>query len=176
MSMKSIVEQAKHDPDAFCQLYDRYSESSYRYAYFRVNSQQDAEDLVSSAWEKVLKKIGTFQSSNEKAFCAWLFQIIRNEIIDWYRKKNQKTLALDEELDTAESTEVNEATFNETQETLMDLFHALTHQQQEVLGLRFFADLKNKEIALQLGYSEDAVASHISRGLKILRQRMKKLP
>ncbi len=53
---------------------------------------------------------------------------------------------------------------------VMAALRTLSRRQQEVLVLRYFADLSEHEIATTLGMSRGAVKSHAHRGLAALRQ------
>jgi RNA polymerase sigma-70 factor (sigma-E family) len=48
--------------------------------------------------------------------------------------------------------------------------HGLSRRQQEVLVLRYYADLSEHDIATTLGMTRGAVKSHAHRGLAALRQ------
>lgn len=51
------------------------------------------------------------------------------------------------------------------------LIETLAPQRQKVVLLRFFAGLRNREIARVLGLDERTVASHLSRGIQDLHQK-----
>lgn len=54
------------------------------------------------------------------------------------------------------------------------MIQELPERQQEVVTMRFFAGMKNKEIAKALGISERSVASSLCRGLKSLHEKFSK--
>ncbi|MBO0846867.1 MAG: SigE family RNA polymerase sigma factor [Nocardioides sp.] len=54
-------------------------------------------------------------------------------------------------------------------ETVLDALRGLPRRQREVLGLRYYLDLSEAEIADMLGISRGAVKSHASRGAAALR-------
>lgn len=65
-----------------------YSDQLYRFALARVNNNQFAEDLVQEAFISALKSLANFKGeSSEK---TWLYTILRNKIIDYYRSKEKK--------------------------------------------------------------------------------------
>jgi RNA polymerase sigma-70 factor (ECF subfamily) len=63
-----------------------YADYLYRYAITRVNDQEQARDLVQETFLAALESLSRFEGkSTEK---TWLTAILRNKIIDLYRKKS----------------------------------------------------------------------------------------
>ena len=63
---------------------DNYGDYLYNYAYFRVNKTELAEDLVQDTFLSALKAQEGFKGeASEK---TWLTGILRNKIIDHYKK------------------------------------------------------------------------------------------
>lgn len=67
---------------------ESYSDQLYRFALSRVNNTQLAEDLVQDTFVSALNKLSSFRGdSTEK---TWLYSILRNKIIDYYRSSEKK--------------------------------------------------------------------------------------
>jgi RNA polymerase sigma-70 factor (sigma-E family) len=64
----------------------------------------------------------------------------------------------------------------ETRSTVLSALDRLTPRQREVLVLRYYSDLSEREIAAALGVSTGAVKSHASRGINNLRTELEELP
>jgi len=63
---------------------DKYGDDLFAWAYHRTGKRALAEDLVQETFLSALKSMGNFRGdSNEK---TWLFSILRNKIIDHFRK------------------------------------------------------------------------------------------
>ncbi|NEE26189.1 RNA polymerase subunit sigma-24, partial [Streptomyces sp. SID7982] len=59
--MMDLVERAQAgEADAFGRLYDQYSDTVYRYIYYRVGGKATAEDLTSETFLRALRRISTF--------------------------------------------------------------------------------------------------------------------
>lgn len=72
-----------------------YADYLYKFAYYRVNNDQLAEDLVQDTFLSALKARDTYKG--EAAEKTWLVSIIKNKIIDHYKKastKNESPLKL----------------------------------------------------------------------------------
>ncbi|MCL3780402.1 sigma-70 family RNA polymerase sigma factor [Prolixibacteraceae bacterium JC049] len=74
---------------------DNYSDMLYSFAYSRVNDDDIAADLVQDTFYSALKNEQQFRGdSSEK---TWLYNILRNKIIDHYRKAStQKSSSVDD--------------------------------------------------------------------------------
>jgi RNA polymerase sigma-70 factor (ECF subfamily) len=85
---------------------NQYSNELFRFAISRVNSREIAEDLVQDTFLSGLKSVKNFRGDcHEK---SWLYNILRNKIIDHYRKKTnqevkQSSLSTDSEEDKEET-------------------------------------------------------------------------
>jgi len=74
---------------------DRYTDYLFSYAFFKTGNREDAEDLVQETFLSAFKSLPGFKgNSTEK---TWLTSILKNKIIDYYRKK-KSGLSLDEYL------------------------------------------------------------------------------
>jgi RNA polymerase sigma-70 factor (TIGR02943 family) len=74
---------------------DSYSDYLYKFAYYRVNDQELAEDLVQDTFLSALKGRDTYKG--EAAEKTWLVSILKNKIIDHYKKastRNESPLKL----------------------------------------------------------------------------------
>src|SRR5688500_1355368 len=78
------VRASKGDPAAFGALYDRHFTAVYRYVYYRVRDDAEAEDLTSDVFMKALRAIRRYEP--RQAFLAWLYRIARNAVIDHVRR------------------------------------------------------------------------------------------
>src|SRR5438105_3700139 len=76
-----LVRLAGRDPDAFARLYDRFVQKVYRYAYRRVRSHADAEDITAQVFRRALEGIAGYDERGAP-FGAWLFRIARNLLVD----------------------------------------------------------------------------------------------
>src|SRR5437762_4944224 len=78
------VRARKGDAAAFGALYDRHVAAVYRYVYYRVHNDAEAEDLVSEVFMRAMKAIPRYEP--RQAFLAWLYRIARNAVIDRARR------------------------------------------------------------------------------------------
>ena len=167
-----IVQQAIDGNQwAFTQLYDIYFDRIYRYIYVRVRKQAEAEDLTQEVFIKALKAIGAYKKG-KAPFASWLFRIAHNQIIDHVRKHGRN---LETSLDDAPPTIASEdpVTMTEQRFEIAELNAAMMElptAQQEVISLRFIADLPIADVARILGKSEGTVKALQFNGTLSLRK------
>lgn len=166
--------------DAFRQLYDAYLPRVYAYVGYRVGPTEDVEDVVAEVFVKMAGGLRRFVWRGPGSFSAWLFRIAHNEIAGHYRRTGPRRRdeplesspeLRDERPDANPSPELTEQTA-----LIRRLVGALPPRRREVVLLKYFGGLRNREIAAILGLDERTVASHLSRGLDELRRRLEAAP
>ena len=165
---------ARCDAVSFTKLYRRHAQSVYRYVAARVGSRQAAEDVTSEAFKHAWSSRGTYRS--ERPFRAWLFGIVRHVLADHHRHARASTVVnLDVADRLADDVHGLDASHDqlELQEQCARLLALLNPEQQEVLYLRFVAELSYSEIAVVLGKREDAVKKTVYRARDEIRRRFK---
>jgi RNA polymerase sigma-70 factor (ECF subfamily) len=157
------------DADAFAGLYDTYVDEVYRFVLHRVNDEQTAEDITSQVFLKAWDNLGRYKVRG-LPFGAWLFQIARNTVIDYYRTRKE-TLPLDAEVTTQPDPAANVVRQVEKRlegEWLRSVLTRLTHEQREVLTLKFINGLKTEEVAKVMGKRQGAIRALQMRALQAL--------
>lgn len=170
-----LVEQAQRDPQAFRQLYAFYFPKLYAYVRYRVGKRQDAEDLVGETFLRVVAELGKFRWRAEGSFAAWIFRIAHNLVSNFYRQQRiGKNVTWEEMDEIPDNTLLLEelAVQQEQSAYILKLVGTLSARRQEVITLKFFGGLQNREIAQVLGLDERTVASHLCRGLEDLQRKM----
>jgi RNA polymerase sigma-70 factor (ECF subfamily) len=170
---KLLIAKAKQNIEAFEELYDYYLPKIFGYILNRVGHRQEAEDLTSQTFAKVLANLGRYEERGI-SFSAWVYRIATNTIIDNSRKK--KEFAMDPEIireslaGTSTISPEEQVCLLETGEELRHCLDQLKDDYQEVLSLKFFEELNNNEIAEILECKPSAVAVKVHRALKALKK------
>lgn len=158
--------------DTFIRIYDECFDDVYRYVCFKIGNKWDADDIVSDIFRKACEKQSTLKKiENPK---AWLFMIARNSVIDFYRKK--KSLLIGDDLEFYLNPLPFEDPFNQSDEMecLKKSLNYLSKEDLEITNLRYFADLRFKEIAEILDKTEQSLRVKSSRITKKLGLLVKK--
>ena len=168
---QSLVENAKNDIEAFSRLYDIYFPKIFRYISWRVGNKNDAEDIVSDIFTKILNKFDSFQWQKNATFSSWIFSIAHNTLVDYYRVRNKKSYFNIDDLPEVEASDIlpsEEWDRKQLFKKLYQMIQELPKHQAEIITMRFFSGMKNKEIAKVLKIEEKSVSSGLCRGLKTL--------
>jgi RNA polymerase sigma-70 factor (ECF subfamily) len=171
LELRGIITRAKSgDAGAFGELYSRYASLILRYLYARLREQESAQDLTQEVFVRVIKGIGGFEFRGEKSFLGWLYTIAGNVLIGQARRKRAISTPLDESLELVDphGQDAVHSIFDRV--ALQQAITQLTEDQQQVLALKFFADMTNQEIATTLGRTEGAVKALQHRALHALQQ------
>jgi RNA polymerase sigma-70 factor (ECF subfamily) len=161
----------------FKTVYDAEADSAFRYCLFRVSSRSQAIDIVQDVFIELWQ---TYQSGQViKNARALLFTILRNRIIDWYRKK--KSLSLDGMM--AKNGEYGyEPTDDKAYDSIMfgaetlgviQAINDLMPNYRDVVYLRLVEDRTPEEIAAVMKTNANVVSIRITRGLEKLRKNLK---
>lgn len=170
--------------ESFIQFYNQYIGDIYRFVYFRVNSQELAQDLSSESFLRLWQVIsgnagfGAALSSSAKSVQnprALLYQIARNLIADFYRGQSKMDVvlasSLPEFIQLPDGDNLIEKISNQSEvDQIMLAVKKIRPEQQEAVLLRYVNEMEIKEIAQILGKSEGAVRVLIHRGLGELRR------
>ena len=158
----------------FAKIYDKSVDKIYRFIYLKVNSQEIAEDLASETftrgWE-AFKKQGT-KIDNPQAF---LYQIARNLVTDYYRQKGQATLVSVENVALPQN---NEKSLEEMAMLTSDVDRVkaalarVNDNYRDIIIWYYLDEFTVPEIAKILNKSEEAVRVVIHRALKALREEL----
>lgn len=156
----------KRQQKKFLKAYDEFAPQIYRYIYLKVRSRQTAEDLSSEVFLKCLNYAR--QGKTIDNYRAFLYQISRNVIIDFFRKDSKISSVPIEgakELDSAVAFDKSVIQNIEIENALK----RLKQDYQDVIILYYVDDLSIKEICNILDKKESAVRVLIHRAITALK-------
>jgi RNA polymerase sigma-70 factor (ECF subfamily) len=165
-----LIKAARDDPQAFGKLYQRYIHQVVRYLYSRLGNIRDAEDVAAQTFISAFEAFGSFK--RDKYFSSWLFTIARNKSVDHYRK-SRPTEQLEESTLPA-SHEAPEKLLERSDELndIARLIRKLPDEDQELMRLRFVAELSFQEMAALLHRRNEAVKKAVYRILAKIKAQM----
>ena len=130
----------------------------------RVSNDETAKDILQEVFLKIHTHIGTLR--NTEKLQSWVFQIARNTIIDYYRRRKPLS-QIDESLAAWEGDNDLEAK-EELSDCIKEIIMALPEKYREALILTEYQGLKQKDLEKKLYLSSSGAKSRIQRGrLKI---------
>ncbi|MBI4239532.1 RNA polymerase sigma factor [Candidatus Uhrbacteria bacterium] len=162
----------KGDAESFGPIFDHYHEKIYRFIYLKVPTGQDAEDITAEtflkAWQylKEQKKISSLQ--------AFLYQIARNLVIDFYRKRGTVIESIDEQeiviADRGDLTLEEKVMLKSDMVQIEAGLRQLKDAYREVIALHYLNELSLAETGNVIGKSHGATRVLLHRGMKALKQ------
>jgi len=159
----------RRDAEAFGELYVLHLDRIYRYIFYRVGSEVDAEDLTEQVFLRAWEAIEGYRHQRYP-FSSWLYRIAHNAVIDHYRTR--KDLRPLDSLSFSLADEAlgpEELLARKTEAAcLHEAIARLPEEQQHVVSLRFIEGLRHAQVALILGKSEGAVRVIQHRALAAL--------
>ena len=173
--VRKLVERGQQgDRGALEELYLIHFDRIYSYLHMTVGNRHDAEDLTTQTFMRMLESIGKFRFQSAP-FSAWLFRIAHNLAMDHFRanRRWQPEEEVPEPRDSEEAS-AEDAAFHEIgRQSMLELIDRLSHEQQQVLTLKFVFNFGNQEAATVLGKTEGAVKSLQHRALLSLQKQLR---
>lgn len=167
----STDRQTKSSREIFAELYEEFLDKVFRYMQYKVNNRHLAEDLTSKVFEKALTNFSRY-SSDKALFSTWIFSIARNVVIDHYRVNGKRHIvSVEKTLDRPSGDPSPEEEFERKEEVqrLQGCLAQLSQEDQEIIRLKFGAELNNRQIAKMLDLSETNVGTKLYRAVRKLR-------
>jgi RNA polymerase sigma-70 factor (ECF subfamily) len=179
----ALVAQAREgDARAFAELVRRYEGKIFRLAQHVTENRADAEDVLQETFMKAYEHLDQFQGNSK--FYTWIVRIAVNQsLMKLRRRKTDRSVSLDETIDTGEDTVVREvAAWDEDPEQrfsreelgqiLDSAIQSLEPLYRSVFVLRDMEELSTEETADALGLSVPAVKSRLLRARLQLREKL----
>ena len=160
--------------DQFAEKYQQFFPRVFAYVYGRIHNVHQTEDLVSEVFERAFLKMGSLR--NDEAFATWLFTIARNLVTSHARKRGRESIVDPDILKSVVATSIsveNEVLVREEVAAVVECLKKFPQREQDIVSLKFDAELTNGQIARVMGLSEANVRVILFRTLRKLRETMK---
>lgn len=170
VSDTELVKQTKQgEVDAYGELYDRYFKQLYRYIFFRVQNQEEAEDLTETVFLRTLESIQRRRAPIDN-FQGWLFRSAHNLVIDHYRTTRSQ-VSLEKIADLQDSGLLPESKVQQDIDsvTLASAIGTLSPELQQIIACRFISGMSHAETSKIMGLNQGYLRVLQFRALKQLR-------
>ncbi|WP_299053536.1 RNA polymerase sigma factor [uncultured Polaribacter sp.] len=165
-----LIQQLKNSKTknkAFKIVVSDYKERLYWHIRKIVINHDDTDDVLQNTFIKVFKNIDTFKEDS-KLF-SWMYRIATNESITFINKRAKKnTLNIEDYQQELVSNLQHDALFtgNEIQLILQKAIATLPQKQQLVFNMKYFDELKYKDISEILDTSIGALKASYFHAVK----------
>lgn len=148
------------------QFYRRIENDLRRFAASIARHQQEADDLIQSAWEKALyvQDIETWPYYKQK---AWFYRVMKNQLIDLKRKQAKESSYTDERDEPVFIVSGYSAI------EMIELLESLTPTQSSIVFKRYWVGLSSQEIGEQLQIPASTVRYQLANAIQTLRSLLK---
>jgi RNA polymerase sigma-70 factor (ECF subfamily) len=163
------------DRDAFRALYGKYKDRVFSIAlYYFHGDRTAASDVTQQVFLKLITSIGQFRGDAE--FSTWLYRLVVNACMDAARSRGEAAISADRlRLEAFAAPGSQEEDFARAQmaQSVRAAVSALPPKFRIAVLLRYFEDLSYEQMARALHCSMGTVASRLSRGHRMLAERLK---
>lgn len=148
-------------------VWNEFSGQIRGYLLKKVKVEDDADDLVQEIFIKIHKNLA--QLEDEKKLAPWIYQIVRNSLTDYYRKRDIETSELDEENTASLELETDDIYSACVSGCLKVFIDRLPEKYKDPLVLSDLKELKQKDIAEQMNLSYSGLKSRVQRGREMIK-------
>lgn len=152
----------KNQPDkAMRLLIKKYNSRIYNHIRGILISHDDTHDVAQEVFIKVWQNINSFRG--DSGLFTWMYRIATNESLNFIRRNKKHTLFQSETSEqylTGLLTSEKEISGDEIQMKLQKALIKLPDQQRIVFNMRYFDNIKFKDIAIILKLSEGGAKSN----------------
>ena len=157
----------------FKEIYERYSQLLYLFAYNKLRDENEAMDVVHDVFAWLLANKENF--AIKTSISSYLYKSVLNKIFDIFRHQATIKKYIEQgdhfiEIDSAETDYLIRE--KDIAEMIEKEIAAMPPKMREVYQLKFKAYLSAKEIAERLNISENTVNTHLKRAIKQMRDNL----
>jgi len=155
----------------FSKFYNEHVEKVYRFVYLKVSSKEVSQDLTSEVFLRFWEQLNSpIKIENQRAF---IYQIARNLVIDYYRKTKPTLIDLDKVkiLDQARSLE-EKAILGSDMEVIQRALTQIPEDYQDMIIWYYLDEFSVPEIAEITGKTENNIRVTIHRALSALKEKL----
>ena len=168
------------DQKAYSELMSLYWNSIEKTLSLKLVSREDVEDLTIATFSKAFDKLDSYDDSF--AFSTWIQTIASNTLIDFFRKKDQKTISIDQQkedkinnIDVIDNSLDPENHLIRVQKNkhITGVVHRLKPHYRELIILRYLDEMSYVEISKKLNMPLGSVKAKLFRARDLLMQILK---
>jgi RNA polymerase sigma-70 factor (ECF subfamily) len=164
--LPQTLDELVQDPMAFRHWYDMVLPRVYRYLLARAGDSGLAEELTQQTFVEAIRNRRKFDGRSDVV--TWLCAIGRNKLVDHYRRSGREA-DRQERLRVIDSAPDQVASFDE-RDAIRRALDQMPADQRLALVFRYLDQMSVRDVATQLGRSEKATESLLSRARESFRQ------
>lgn len=161
------------DRSAFRQLVEQHIRGAYDVAFGFVRDHDIADDIVQDAFLRAFDALGEFRG--EAKFSTWLHRIVVNLSLNRAKRERVKAVREVPLMNVVQlvSAPGPDASTIDVRDHLERALHELPTLQRAVVILRHYEGMSTEQVSRILRCSEGTVKTHLFRGLKKMRSKLR---
>lgn len=150
------------------QIYCDFHQQLKLFIRKRVNNESDADDILQDVFVKIHHSIDNLRQ--EEKLTSWLYQITRNVIVDFYRKRASLPQTADDSFfdDLPDNPKEGSKPIDDLTKCLEPMLKRLPLKYKEAIEFTEYQDHSQKELAEKLGISVPGAKSRVQRARSLL--------
>lgn len=183
-----LDELKKGDFFAYGLIFEKYFKALCAKAYFMLDDEMDAEDLVQNLFISVWQKQNYL--SIESSLKAYLFRAVHNRCLAQLKRRKRMELkfdhymqdttdpgneAVDHHISSESGADVAADYREACEKKINNIFKELPLKRQEAFKLVYLQDKRYKQAAEEMGISVNSIKTHLKMATKILQEKLNNL-
>jgi RNA polymerase sigma-70 factor (ECF subfamily) len=159
----------KHKERAFSKLLDLYQERLYWHIRKLVGSHENADDVLQNTFVRVYKSLSNFKQ--ESSLHTWMYRIAYNESMRFIEREKKRVFSSLEDVSDKFLSDLKEDVFfdgDEIQLKLQEVLSRLPEKQKKVFDMKYYDNLKFREISNILNIKEGTAKTHYYGAVKYI--------
>ncbi|SKB80542.1 RNA polymerase sigma-70 factor, ECF subfamily [Salegentibacter salinarum] len=168
------LQDKKTSSEAFKELLSLYKERLYWHIRNMVKDHEDAHDVLQNTFIKIFRNIHNFKG--ESKLFSWMYRIATNESISFLNKRAKRNHITSEDLQQQLISNLESDVYFEGDKIQLKLQKAIASlpaKQQQVFNMKYFQELKYREMSEILETSEGALKASYHHAAKKIEEYLK---
>ena len=159
---------------SFEEIYNDNKNILYNCAYSILRDEPSAEDAVQDAFVSLARNFEKTKQMERNQIRGYMIIIVRNAAFKLYNKRKREVAAEDIYADEADTSDMTLDVENkELARTLFEMIKKLDSKYGDVIMLKYYHDMHDKDIADSLGLTVENVKVRLHRGRNALKKMLK---
>ena len=169
----------KEEQDKFEAIVEKYKHRMFHTVKKVIKDEHLAEDVMQDVFMKIVNKIDQIDDIDSLETKIFLLTVAKRTALDYYRKnsKIRKAELLVKEAESEVFYNIEEAVISKlnSENQVIALIKSMKEDYRDVFLMKYVKGLENKEIAELFGIKEETVRQRISRGKKMLEEKLESI-
>lgn len=173
---KILINLSNDHETALEELFNLYYPRLFRFSKSFLKLSEGIEDILQEVFIKIWDNRKKIRSTD--TFNAYIFTISRNLLLNELRSRLSDQKARDALMNESVADEflpLQEGDFHELKEKMEEIMAHLPESHRDYFIMSRQEGLSNRAIAEKMGVSEKNVEYHLSRAIKIMKEKLKDL-